>query len=60
MVQILGATNLFKTLLKLQFPNMAVMSRRHSLVLFVVQTVRLHEYLFAGKKKNCEKKKSFA
>lgn len=52
MVQTIGAINMFN--LKLQFHNMAVISRRHSLVLFVVQTVRLHEYLFA---KICEKKK---
>lgn len=52
MVQTIGAINMFN--LKLQFHNMAVISRQHSLALFVVQTVRLHEYLFA---KICEKKK---
>lgn len=54
MVQTIGAINMFKNLLKLQFHYTAVISRRHSLVLFVVQTVRLHEYIFA---ENCEKKK---
>lgn len=53
MVQTIGAINMFKNLLKLQFHTMAVISRWHSLVLFVVQTVRLHEYLF----RNCKTRK---
>lgn len=55
MVRTIGAINTFKKILKLQFHDKAVVSRWHSLVFFVVQTVRLHEYLFA---KNCEKKKN--
>lgn len=60
MVQTIGAINMFKNLLKLQFHNMAVISRWHGLVLFVVQTVRLHEYLFAKIVKRKKKKKSLA
>lgn len=47
MVQTIGAIHMFKNLLKLQFHNVAVITRWHSLVLFLVQTVKLHEHLFA-------------
>lgn len=45
MVQTIGAINMFKTFLKLQFHNMAVISRWPNLVLFVVQSDSMNIFL---------------